>query len=55
MDSADHCRDQLAECCRLLPLARSEAETTVLKLLVRSWRMTANQTDRYAELIDARK
>jgi hypothetical protein len=43
MDSADHCRDQLAECRRLLPLARSEAEATVLKLLVRSW------------VIDARK
>ena len=55
MDTADHCRDQLAECRRLLPLAHSEAETTVLKLLVRSWRMTANQTDRYVELIDARK
>jgi hypothetical protein len=55
MDSADHCRDQLAECRRLLLLAHSEAEATVLKLLVRSWGMTANQTDRYVQLIDTRK
>jgi hypothetical protein len=55
MDSADHCRDQLAECRRLLVSAHSEAEATVLKLLVRSWRMTANQTDRYVDLVDARK
>jgi hypothetical protein len=55
MDSADHCRDQLAECRRLLLLAHSEAEATVLKLLVRSWRMIANQTDRYVELVGARK
>jgi hypothetical protein len=55
MDSADHCREQLSECSRVLILAHSEAEATVLKLLVRSWRMTANQTDRYVELVYARK
>jgi hypothetical protein len=55
MDSTEHCRSQLAECRRLMSLAQSEAEATVLKLLVRSWGMIANQTDRYADLIQARK
>jgi hypothetical protein len=55
MDSTEHCRSQLAECRRLISLAQSEAEATVLKLLVRSWGMIANQTDRYAELIEGRK
>jgi hypothetical protein len=43
MDSAERCRSQLAECRKLLPLAKSEAESTVLKNLVRSWKMIANQ------------
>jgi hypothetical protein len=55
MDSTEHCRSQLAECRTLISLAQSEAEATVLKLLIRSWGMIANQTDRYAELLDARK
>ncbi|MEA2855648.1 MAG: hypothetical protein QOE02_5749 [Rhodospirillaceae bacterium] len=55
MDSAEHCREELAECRHLLPLVRSEAEATVLKLLIRSWGMIANQTDRYVDLIEARK
>jgi hypothetical protein len=54
MDSADHCRANLAECRGLLPSAQNDAEATVLKTLVRSWKMIANQLDRYAELMDAR-
>jgi len=47
MDSADHCRANLAECRGLLPSAQNDAEATVLKTLVRSWKMIANQMDRY--------
>jgi hypothetical protein len=31
------------------------AETTVLKLLIRSWNMIANQTDRYNDIMADRK
>jgi hypothetical protein len=55
MDSAERCRAQLAECRRLLPLAKSVAEATVLKNLVRSWKMIANQTGLYDEIIAAQK
>jgi hypothetical protein len=55
MDSAERCRAQLAECRRLLPLAKSAAEATVLKNLVRSWKMIANQTALYDEIIAAPK
>jgi hypothetical protein len=51
MDSAERCRAQLAECRRLVPLAHSEAEATVLRSLARSWSMIANQTDRYEEIM----
>jgi hypothetical protein len=55
MDSAKRCQDQMAECRRLLPLAKSTAEATVLKNLVRSWKMIANQTALYDEIIAAPK
>jgi hypothetical protein len=45
MDSADHCRANLAECRGLLPSAQNDAEATVLKTLVRSWKMIANQLE----------
>ena len=51
MDSAERCRTQLAECQRLVPLAKNAAEATVLKNLVRSWKMIANQTALYDEII----
>jgi hypothetical protein len=47
MYSAERCRAQLAECHNLLPLAQSKAESTVLTTLIRSWKMIANQMDRY--------
>jgi hypothetical protein len=52
MDSAERCRTQLAE---LMPLAKSEAESTVLKNLVRSWKIIANQTALYDEIIAGQK
>jgi hypothetical protein len=47
MDRADRCRTQADECHRLLLLAQSGAEATILTSLIRSWKMIANQTDRY--------
>jgi hypothetical protein len=55
MESAERCRSQLAECRRLLPMAQSKAESTVLKNLVRSWKMIANQLALYEEIAAARK
>ena len=52
MDSAERCRDQSAECLRLMRLTQSAAESTMLKNLSRSWSKIANQTDRYTDLID---
>jgi hypothetical protein len=47
MDRADRCRTQADECHRLMLLAQSGAEATILTSLMRSWKMIANQTDRY--------
>jgi len=47
MYSAERCRAQLAECRNLLPLAQGKAEATLLTTLIRSWKMIANQMDRY--------
>jgi hypothetical protein len=47
MDNAQHCRDQWAECRRLVKLAQSEVETHALKNLARSWAGLAGQIDRY--------
>ena len=47
MAAADHCRTQADECHRLMLLAQSGAEATILTSLTRSWKMIANQTDRY--------
>jgi hypothetical protein len=51
MDSAQHCRDQSAECLRLSKLAPSEAEAEVLKNLSQSWSRLAGQIDRYQALM----
>jgi hypothetical protein len=51
MNSAQHCRDQSAECVRLMRLARSEAEAEVLKNLSQSWSRLAGQIDRYNEIV----
>ena len=51
MDSPQHCRDQSAECLRLMKLSQSEVETQALKNLSRSWTGLAGQIDRYNVLI----
>jgi hypothetical protein len=51
MDSATRCRDQSAECLRLMKLAQSEAEAKVLRDLAHSWVRLANQTVRYTVLV----
>jgi hypothetical protein len=51
MDSAKRCRDQSAECLRLMKLAQSETEARVLRDLAHSWVRLANQMDRYTALV----
>jgi hypothetical protein len=51
MDSPQHCRDQSAECVRLMSLAHSEAQAQVLRNLSSSWSRLAGQIDRYNALI----
>jgi hypothetical protein len=51
MDSPQHCRDQAAECVRLMGLAQSEAQAQVLRNLISSWSRLAGQIDRYNALI----
>jgi hypothetical protein len=50
MYTSESCRAQMAESKNLLSSAESQAETTVLNLLLRNWRDIAGQTDRYNEL-----
>jgi hypothetical protein len=51
MDHADRCRTQADECNRLMLLSQSGAEATILTSLTRSWKMIANQTDRYVAIM----
>jgi hypothetical protein len=51
MDPADRCRTQANECHRLMLLAQSGPEATILTSLTRSWNMIANQTDRYVAIL----
>jgi hypothetical protein len=51
MDSAQHCRDQSAECLRLMKIAQSEAEAEVLRNLSSSWARLSGQVDRYNALV----
>jgi hypothetical protein len=51
MDSPQHCRDQAAECVRLMNSAQSEAQAQVLRNLSSSWSRLAGQIDRYNSLI----
>jgi hypothetical protein len=51
MEQADRCRTQAEGCHRLMLLARSGAEATILTSLTRSWKMIANQTDRYVAIM----
>jgi len=54
MDSAKRCRDQSAECLRLMKLAQGETEARVLRDLAHSWVRLANQTDRYTALVKSK-
>ena len=47
MDSAQHCRDQAAECHRLMKTAQSKDEAQVLANISQSWLRVAGQIDRY--------
>jgi hypothetical protein len=51
MHEASRCRTQAQECHRLMLLARSGAEATILTSLTRSWKMIASQTDRYIAIM----
>jgi hypothetical protein len=51
ISEASRCRTQAEECHRLMLLAKSGAEATILTSLWRSWKMIANQTDRYVAIM----
>ena len=51
INEASRCRTQAEECRRLTLLAQSGAEATILTSLARSWKMIANQIDRYVEIM----
>jgi hypothetical protein len=51
MDSTQHCRDQAAECIRLMKSVLNQAEAEVLRNLSQSWSRLAGQIDRYNALM----
>jgi hypothetical protein len=51
MDSAQRCRDQAAECLRLVKSAQSKYEAEVLRNISSSWSRLAGQIDRYNALV----
>jgi hypothetical protein len=51
MDSPQHCRNQSAECLRLMQSIQNEAEAQVLRNLSQSWLRLAGQIDRYNALV----
>jgi len=51
INQAVRCRTQAEECHRLMLLAQSGAEATILTSLARSWKMIANQTERYVAIM----
>jgi len=55
MYSSENCRTQLDECRNLHPAAKSAAEATVLKNLIRSWKMIANQMALYEAILKDQK
>jgi hypothetical protein len=50
MDSANRCREQSADCLRLMQSAQGEIEARILKDLAQSWVRLANQIERYQQL-----
>jgi hypothetical protein len=51
MHEASLCRTRAEECHRLMLLAQSGAEATILTSLMRSRKMIANQTDRHVAIM----
>jgi hypothetical protein len=51
LNEAGRCRIRAEECHRLMLAAESGAEATILTSLSRSWKMIANQTDRYVAIM----
>jgi hypothetical protein len=51
MYSPESCRTEMEQYKTLLLSAESQAEKTVLNLLVRNWRNIAGQIERYLELV----
>jgi hypothetical protein len=51
MDSAQRCRDQAAECVRLMNLAPTKDQVRLLENISISWSRLAGQLDRYNELV----
>jgi hypothetical protein len=52
--AAQHCRDQAAECIRLMKLAQSSDEAQVLRNISSSWSRLSGQIDRYNALVRER-
>ena len=50
-NEAGRCRDHAEEYHRLMLLAQSGAEATILTSLARSWQLIAKQTDRYVAIM----
>jgi hypothetical protein len=51
MDSAQRCRDQAAECIRLMNSAPTKDQARLLENISISWSRLAGQIDRYNELV----
>jgi hypothetical protein len=51
MDSAQHCRDQAAECVRLMDSAPTKDQARLLGNISVSWSRLAGQIDRYNALV----
>jgi hypothetical protein len=51
MDSAQRCRDQAAECVRLMNSAPTKDQARLLENISISWSRLAGQIDRYNELV----
>ena len=53
--TSKHCKEQSAECRRLMKSAQSDAEVKILKDISYSWARLAGQVDRYHALVRDRR
>ena len=51
MDDAQHCKDQAAECVRLMDFAPTKDQARLLGNISVSWSRLAGQIDRYSALV----